>query len=43
VCYNRNFLKIDFNKLSKEKAYLEAIKTYIIKEIASLNQYIKVL
>jgi hypothetical protein len=33
VSYNRNFLEANFDKLSKEKAYLEAIRTYIIKEI----------
>jgi hypothetical protein len=25
VTYNRNFLEADFNKLSKKKAYLEAV------------------
>jgi hypothetical protein len=43
VAYNRNFLEIDFNKLSKEKAYLKAIQTWALKEATSLNRYIKVL
>jgi hypothetical protein len=27
VAYNRNFSKVDFNNLSREKAYLEVAKT----------------
>jgi hypothetical protein len=37
VSYDRNFIEADFDKLSKKKAYLEAIRTRAIKETASLN------
>jgi hypothetical protein len=43
VAYDRNFLEADFDRLSKKKARLEAIRTYIIKETISLNHYIKAL
>jgi hypothetical protein len=43
VPYDRNFLEADFDKLSEEKARLEAIRTRALKEMMSLNRYIKVL
>ena len=40
---DRNFLEVDFNKLSKERACLEAAQTYAIIEAASLDKRIKAL
>jgi hypothetical protein len=43
VTYNRNFSKVDFNKLLEEKDYLKTTRTRVIAEATSLNKYIKVL
>jgi hypothetical protein len=43
VSYDRNFSKADFDKLSEEKARLEAVRTRALKETMSLNRYIKAL
>jgi hypothetical protein len=43
VAYDRNFSKVDFDKLSEEKDRLEATRTYAIAEAASLNKRIKAL
>jgi hypothetical protein len=43
VLCDGNFVKADFNKLSKEKARLEVARTRAIKETTSLNRCIKAL
>jgi hypothetical protein len=43
VVYDRNFSKVDFDKLLEEKDHLEATRTYAIIEVASLDKRIKVL
>jgi hypothetical protein len=43
VSCDRNFSEADFNKLSEEKAKLEAAQTQAIKELASLHKRIKAL
>jgi hypothetical protein len=43
VSYDGNFSKADFNKLLEEKDRLEAARTRIIIEVASLNKRIKAL
>ena len=43
VSCDGNFLEADFNKLLKEKARLEAVRTYAIEETVSLNRRIKAL
>jgi hypothetical protein len=43
VVYDGNFSKADFNKLSEEKDRLEATRTRVITEVASLDKCIKVL
>jgi hypothetical protein len=43
VSCDRNFLEADFDKLLKEKAYLEVVRTCAIKETISLNEHIKAL
>jgi hypothetical protein len=43
VTYNRNFLKADFDKLSKEKEKLETAYSQVIAKLASLDKYVKAL
>jgi hypothetical protein len=43
VSCDGNFVEADFDKLSKEKARLEAARTRAIEETASLNRRIKAL
>jgi hypothetical protein len=43
ISCNGNFLEADFDKLSKEKAKLEATQTRVIEELISLHKRIKAL
>ena len=43
MAYDRNFLEVDFDKLFKERARLEAARTCAITEAASLDKRIKAL
>jgi hypothetical protein len=43
VAYDGNFFKADFDKLLKKKDHLNAARTRVITEIASLDKHIKAL